>query len=762
MIEQLQVEFQYVKHKSSNNPYWGVLSFTDANVPGKRVDVRSPSWPWKVSELTPGFSACVKIERAPPTSFGEQFTLIDLQQTTDQLTITTLTSNRLATHAQAKALFEKFGDDAITALQRVVQGKSSIDTLVIPRRITHERAQKLVRAAACLSLHEFELRIALINSGMSFLKFPDIEILCSSFPPDLDPYEFIEKFKVNPFRLFYKQEKACECEEACSCIQPKTFSVKRMREISHELKIPGDDTNFIVMEVFVLMKEWCNKGHMYMEENSLCREYANNCQILLKAAPHVVKEAIANSCSFVVKEHPTTRDMCVYLKTVHSAETFVLNKIRRMVKPMSVPLTLPDKLTSGLVQGQVEALRTMCTQNLCVVTGSAGTGKTTLVRSFVEVLEHNKVAFTGLAFTGKAARNLQEKTGVACRTIDAFHIGLDTRPDSISTDRSVVVVDEASMVHVPLAMKILMHVSDDTPVVFIGDINQLPPVMINAYGFFFSTLVNTPQIPRAELTQVHRNGGGILTVANAVISDNLSMRDFLPRDGFKMAHVKSYEIGDRVMKELKLRNWHDARVVCQTNKLSMKFNVMMQQEFNPSSEQVRVKLDDGNTWNFRTGDPVMCTKNITNRTRSEADSPTILYEIGHSLQCICSSECKCLTRCVFTNGMSGEVTSVSGRGVYIKFDDEACLWPDHLISKFIVPAYAMTIHKSQGSEYKHGVVVVEYSYNGSFRSSLYTGITRFKETCIVVGIKECIERIIKSPINDTFQEMMVELLEESL
>ena len=114
---------------------------------------------------------------------------------------------------------------------------------------------------------------------------------------------------------------------------------------------------------------------------------------------------------------------------------------------------------------------------------------------------------------------------------------------------------------------------------------------------------------------------------------------------------------------------------------------------------------------------------------------------------------------MFANGTPGRVEAVEKGGrVTINLGGRESVWPEKLISAFIVPAYAMTIHKAQGSEYDRGIVVVENMAGLQFRSSVYTGITRFKKECWLLGVRESMRAVVGSPQNPTFCDMMVDRL----
>jgi hypothetical protein len=139
------------------------------------------------------------------------------------------------------------------------------------------------------------------------------------------------------------------------------------------------------------------------------------------------------------------------------------------------------------------------------------------------------------------------------------------------------------------------------------------------------------------------------------------------------------------------------------------------------------------------------------------DSDTVLGEIGHHAALVPYDDAP--AKLIFANGTRGTVTGLH-HGVHIKFenDDFECNWPAHLLKKYILPAYAMTIHKSQGSEFKHGIVVIEQQHY-QYRSSLYTGITRFKRECVVLGVKASVQAAINAGQNPTFKDMMADLLD---
>jgi exodeoxyribonuclease V alpha subunit len=758
----LTLQFVRVVRSSKNNKHWGILEFHHENKPTHVLQIKASTWPWDVVGLNGSPSFQVQLEARRGKAAGDPLELQQFHPTVESLTIPTLTQRRTMTPRAAQSLFAKLGASTLHTLNQVCHGKEDMESLVVPSIFPKTSVRKLVEKTSKEVLPSLVFRVALVarHADMSrFLSDNDVDFMQNMFhhedTDETDPDAFILSIQKDPVILFW------------GVGRKKGLSEIRVRSLADKLNIPPSAPSRIHMEIVVAMREGLNEGHMYTEADQLCRQVSRTGGQL-----HVstIKECLESCPCINFVEHPTSRRTCLVLSHVARMEAQVVAKLRALNKPSTLVLDIPEDAFDGLHEAQAEALRTMIRSNLAVISGSAGTGKTTLVSRFVDVLKANRVKFVGVAPTGKAALTLSEKTGIHCRTIHGSQLGGvgDLGP-------TVIVIDEASMVHVPMAWMVLKHISNNMPVMFVGDVNQLPPVMVGGegYGFLFDILLRScPTTPGVKLSHVYRQdpeaGGSILDVANAILTPTLTTRDFASRPGFTARATDRSTIVQGVIQVLK--DWGEADkgmdhpVICQTNGVTQQINYAVQELINPleSGEHevsVRIPAKGFPFWKFREGDPVICIKNITNKTtlseeECEGGDETVLEMLRGE-----KFEREAPTYLVFANGSKGIVSQITRTGdPVIVFGEHEYVWPHRLINQFIMPAYSMTIHKAQGSEWERGIVVIENLPKFQFRSSVYTGITRFKKECVLFGIKSSMEACVKAPQNPSFRTFMVESL----
>jgi exodeoxyribonuclease V alpha subunit len=752
----LKLQFNKVRSTTQNNPRWGILEFHSPGAPDELIRIKG-TWPWGVKGINGPFPVQLDARRA-----GDTWELEKFHASVESLTIPTLTRRKLMSHTEAQAFFAQLGDASLNTLKQLTLGNQRVEASLVPsllRRTTAKRVQtakpadlpSLIFRVALVADHA-DLAACLADKDVDFM----VDMFLSPHPvTDLDAYDpnaFLTSIRNDPVKLFWGAKREASAG----------LPVRRVRAIANDLNIPPSAPSRIHMEMMAEMCNGVSQGHMYTPADALCRHIAPLCDLRNNVAS--IKTQLDTCPLISTLQHPTSRATLVVLEKVQTMEDQVLAKLRKLNKPSTLVLDIPPGTFDKLHESQAQALRTMIRSNLAVISGAAGTGKTSLVARFVKVLQHNNVEFVGLAPTGKAALTLSKKTGEACCTIHRFAYSTDPAPPN-----AVFVVDEASMVHVPMLWMVLEKIiSLNTPLVLVGDVSQLPPVMAGgeAYGFILDVLLRIDKVTSCELTEVFRQnpeaGGSILEVAGAILGPTLTTRDFGSRPGFTARKTDLPTITSHVIQALEKwgqegKGMHHP-VICQTNAVVQQANVALQQLLNPTGPEARLRIpgNGGPLWRFRVGDPVLCIKNITSRTKMhDDDAETVAEMLGEE-----PPTDKAIF--LFANGSQGKVTDLNLRdkSIHIDFPNERCerkhWWPSKLVSMYIVPAYALTIHKAQGSEWDRGIVVVENTPFFQFRSSLYTGITRFKKECCLLGVKASMGACVAAPQNPTFRTLMVE------
>ena len=427
---------------------------------------------------------------------------------------------------------------------------------------------------------------------------------------------------------------------------------------------------------------------------------------------------------------------CIFLAGLYGAERGIAGRLGRIAAgTLPWPRIDADKALPWteqrtgltLASSQSTAIRLALSSKVLVITGGPGVGKTTIVNAILRILAAKGATLLLCAPTGRAARRMTETSGFEARTIHRL-LEVDPRSGGFRRDADnpvdcdLLVVDEASMVDVLLMHALLKAVPDHAGLLIVGDIDQLPSV---GPGQVLADVIASTAVPVVRLTEVFRqaamsriivnahriNQGGVPDLARPeAISDFY----FVPADDPETAVPRILDlVRTRIPRRFGLDPIRDIQVLCPMNRGGVgarSLNIELQAALNPAGERTVERFG----WTFAPGDKVMQMEN-------DYDKEVYNGDIG---------------RIDDVDPELGEITArFDGRAVTYGFGELDAL----------APAYATTIHKSQGSEYPAVVIpLMTQHYMMLQRNLLYTGVTRGKRLVVLVGQRKAIAIAVKA------------------
>ena len=499
-----------------------------------------------------------------------------------------------------------------------------------------------------------------------------------------------------------------------------------------------------------VLNSFSGLGNTYMPKDKLI----NEAQRVLSVDKELIEVNIYNSVlEGKIKIEKINEIEAVYSLPYYFCELGVTNKIITLsienFQTINSDITFEissfeRKNNIVFADSQKEAILGAFENGIEIITGGPGTGKTTIIKCIIEIYENNGMKVLLAAPTGRAAKRMTESTGREAKTIHRLlEMGVSDNENSFfgrgegePLEGDVIIVDEASMIDIMLMNSLLKAIKLGTRLIIVGDADQLPSV---GPGNVLRDLIDSEFIKVVRLKDIFRQGKESMIITNAHRINNGELPYLNKKGGdFFFDNRESNEeiletILDLVNRRLPLFNskWNkirDFQVLSPTRKGILgvdNLNNELQSILNPPSKDKKERKFKDSV--FREGDKVMQTKNNYslkwNRINGYGDNEGV----------------------GIFNGDMGFIESISveNRTVTVVFDDERRIVYDNLYVEELELAYAITIHKSQGSEFK---VIITPAFMGSAflmnRNILYTGITRAKELVVVVGNQRALKYMV--------------------
>lgn len=524
-------------------------------------------------------------------------------------------------------------------------------------------------------------------------------------------------------------------------------------KLAFNLGIQRDDKRRIISGIDYALMQLCNNGHCCIPEMALVDKTAKILQVNNQIIFTILKERIDNGS---LNTEIVGGETLIYPPYLYYAEKKVamrLLQLQQATEPLSEDnLSLFIKVWEKdnqiqLAQKQKEAIKACLHHGVLVLTGGPGTGKTTVIKGILSILKAQGLKIRLAAPTGRAAKRLSETTGQKALTIhrlleannlaqdDNLQLGFSKDIDD-QLDADVIILDEVSMVDIVLMHHFLNAVPDGCRIILVGDTDQLPAV---GPGSVLKDIIRSQKIPAIRLDEIFRQAQTSMIIQNAHIINAGRLPDLRKQ----YSDFVFYELNDDtsitqkildlctkdlphegfdVLKDVQILSpMH--RFLCGVENL----NLVLQEQLNPKKNQDELKYS---SQTFRVGDKVMHIRNNYQKN-------------------------------VF-NGDIGFIQDINNEKLTVDYFDHIVTYEKNELNELTL-AYASSVHKSQGSEYKVVIIPLSTShYIMLQRNLLYTAITRAKQKVIIIGSKKALMTSIQSNRTQKRYTLLAERLAHKL
>ena len=607
----------------------------------------------------------------------------------------------------AKEIYKRFGEQSIEIIQKTpdklqeVSGIGPKATALITKQVMEDDG--FIKFSEYL--HKFH-----ISPKQSSDIMVEVKDDCG------DGFDPIDAVKLNPYKYW-------------------SIDFITAERIAQAEGISTDATSRLDRAVFDTLRRAEAAGHLGCSAEciaDLTTNYINRTRI-----PAVERAAVVERIVYIIKtgqvryhDKEDGRTLISTIKIDKIQNSFISSLIR-LNQPIEEKIDTEAAIRNArytLDDSQISAVKTATRNHLSIITGGPGTGKSTISETVIEALTqaHPDYKICQIAPTGKAARRLEQATGREAQTIHAKLRIYDEEEaeKALDIEEDIIIVDEASMIDLKLAEILFTHIKSEAIVIIMGDVDQLQSV---GAGAVLRDMINSGVIPTARLTTTHRQANGSIIIDNANRIKNGDTMLHTAED-FRISSTTCENILRQYLADVRIYGTTGTVLLAPLRKQVEYYNREIQERINPADEQKAEIKAHGEL--FRENDRVMELKNT-----DEA-----------------------------SNGDLGRIDQidVESKEIYVTFENGNQKVFTKENADELTLAYAMTIHKSQGSEYDSVIMTLTDEAQCMLtRSLLYTGITRAKKQVRLYGTKEQIDTAISNKDTDKRLTTTAEVLKAS-
>ena len=674
-----------------------------------------------ISVINEGETVKVTGEYSSHSVYGEQFNVatIELSAPKTQLQILKFLSSgaiKGVGPATAIKIVEQFKDKTLDVIE------NHPVALTVIKGISEEKANQIC--------DEYKKQYGIRDIMLTLAEFNITPLEATVIFKELGVYS-IEKIRENPYLL---------------CSDEIGFPFERAEEISEKLGVPPESDGRLSAGIEYILKRNLSNGHTCLPTSKLMTVAEN----LLSVNSIMIEDTLKQMCERMqIIKRRFEGEEYIFLYEYHSAEEYIASKIRALSEsnnPM-YPITLDElsKIENGLGfkfdDVQREAVNLALENNIFILTGGPGTGKTTTLNALIHILHNRKLSIALCAPTGRAAKRITELTGFEAKTL---HRLLEVewsdgekqkfcRNKKNPLDENVIIIDEVSMVDTMLFKALLEACRISSRIIIVGDSDQLPSV---GAGNVLSDLLSSGAVSSVRLTKIFRQNESSDIVKNAhkIISGE---KPVLKNDSSDFFFIKNLNpdytanttvdlVLNRLPKAYGFEALNDIQVLCPSKKFicgSHNLNLLLQDALNPVKKNTKQLFFKGVS--FRVGDKVMQTKNdydiVWNADDGESGSGVFNGDIGTIVD-----------------------VNVKESSLSVRYDNKVATYFEENLD-IIELAYAVTVHKSQGSEFDCVVIpLCDTPKLLRYRNLIYTAITRAKKLIVFVGSEDILYDMIEN------------------